>query len=255
MKGVVGMISENKVPEPLEKGILRSKNNVFTFKDATIRHDSTDLPLTHFIPKEIGVTVEKLLEMGYEHDCYGQEITNDNQIIELKVQDVVISDNCADYLVDVAHYVDDELKRFYKMDTFYNVKSREDLIGHLIAGLAPHTSAGVLGRIVGFTKALGCYAHPYFHSAKRRNCDSVAHHQRVNDCGCRATPSNHKFAFRNGHVASSAGVALDNHFVGAGTLKCLALGKACHKFGAVVGLVGATIISIGIDYYFVIAFT
>ena len=172
MKGVVGMISENKVPEPLEKGILRSKNNVFTFKDATIRHDSTDLPLTHFIPKEIGVTVEKLLEMGYEHDCYGQEITNDNQIIELKVQDVVISDNCADYLVDVAHYVDDELKRFYKMDTFYNVKSREDLIGHLIAGLAPHTSAGVLGRIVGFTKALGCYAHPYFHSAKRRNCDS-----------------------------------------------------------------------------------
>ena len=42
----------------------------------------------------------------------------------------------------------------------------------LVAGLAPHTSAGVLGRIVGFTKALGCYAHPYFHSAKRRNCDS-----------------------------------------------------------------------------------
>ncbi len=172
MKGVVGMISENKIPEPLEKGILRSKNNVFTFKDATIRHDSTDLPLTHFIPKEIGVTVEKLHEMGYDHDCYGQTITNENQIIELKVQDVVISDNCAEYLVNVAHYVDDELKRFYKMDTFYNVKSREDLIGHLIAGLAPHTSAGVLGRIVGFTKALGCYAHPYFHSAKRRNCDS-----------------------------------------------------------------------------------
>ena len=172
MKGVVGMISEIKIPEPLEKGILRSKNNVFTFKDATIRHDSTDLPLTHFIPKEIGVTVEKLHEMGYEHDCYGQEITNENQIIELRVQDVVISDNCADYLVNVANYVDDELKRFYKMDSFYNVKSREDLIGHLIAGLAPHTSAGVLGRIVGFTKALGCYAHPYFHSAKRRNCDS-----------------------------------------------------------------------------------
>lgn len=58
MKGVVGMISESKLPEPLEKGILRSKNEVFTFKDGTIRHDSTDLPLTHFIPKEIGVTVE-----------------------------------------------------------------------------------------------------------------------------------------------------------------------------------------------------
>lgn len=172
VKGVVGMISESKLPEPLEKGILRAKNEVYTFKDATIRHDSTDLPLTHFIPKEVGVTVEKLLEMGYEHDCYGQPITNEDQIIELKVQDVVISDNCADYLVNVANFIDDELVRFYDMDAFYNVKEKSDLIGHLIAGLAPHTSAGVLGRIVGFTKALACYAHPYFHSAKRRNCDS-----------------------------------------------------------------------------------
>ena len=74
VKGVVGMISEAKLPEPLEKGILRAKNEVFTFKDGTIRHDSTDLPLTHFVPKESGVTVEKLLEMGYEKDCYGNPI-------------------------------------------------------------------------------------------------------------------------------------------------------------------------------------
>ncbi len=172
MKGVVGMISESKLPEPLEKGILRSKNDVFTFKDGTIRHDSTDLPLTHFIPKEIGVTVEKLLEMGYTKDCYGNPIENEDQIIELRVQDIVISNNCADYLVRTANFIDDELERYYGMERFYNVKEKSDLIGHLVAGLAPHTSAGVLGRIVGFTKALCCYAHPYFHSAKRRNCDS-----------------------------------------------------------------------------------
>ena len=172
VKGVVGLISEDKLPEPLEKGILRAKNGVFTFKEGTIRHDSTDLPLTHFIPKEIGVTVEKLIEMGYTHDCYGQDIVSDDQIIELKVQDIVVSDNCGDYLVGVANFVDDLLERYYGMERFYNVKDKYDLIGHLIAGLAPHTSAGVLGRIVGFTKALGCYAHPYFHSAKRRNCDS-----------------------------------------------------------------------------------
>ena len=65
IKGVIGMISEEKFPEPLEKGILRSKNDVFTFKDATIRHDSTDLPITHFIPREIGVSPQKLVEMGY----------------------------------------------------------------------------------------------------------------------------------------------------------------------------------------------
>ncbi|MBQ2665376.1 DNA polymerase II large subunit [Methanobrevibacter sp.] len=172
VKGVIGMISESKLPEPLEKGILRAKHEVFTFKDGTIRHDSTDLPLTHFVPREIGVSVEKLKEMGYEHDCYGNPIENIDQIIELKVQDIVISDNCGEYLLRTAQFIDDELTRFYDMEPFYNVEEKSDLIGHLVAGLAPHTSAGVLGRIIGFTKALGCYAHPYFHSAKRRNCDS-----------------------------------------------------------------------------------
>jgi DNA polymerase II large subunit len=172
VKGVIGMISESKLPEPLEKGILRAKNDVFVFKDATIRHDSTDLPLTHFVPKEIGVSIDKLKSMGYEKDAYGSEIKDDDQIIELKVQDVVVSKNCGEYLVNVANFLDDLLEKFYSMDRFYNIGKKEDLIGHLIVGLAPHTSAGVLGRIVGFTNALACYAHPYFHSAKRRNCDS-----------------------------------------------------------------------------------
>jgi len=172
IKGVVGMISEDKFPEPLEKGILRSKNGVFTFKDATIRHDSTNLPLTHFIPREIGVSPEKLLDLGYTNDIHGDKIENADQMVEIKIQDVVISENCAEYLIRVSHFVDDLLEEFYELDRFYNVKTREDLVGQLIAGLAPHTSAGVLGRIVGFTKAACCYAHPYFHSAKRRNCDS-----------------------------------------------------------------------------------
>jgi len=38
-------------------------------------------------------------------------------------------------------------------------------------GLSPHTSAAVLCRIIGFTKANVGYGHPYFHTAKRRNCD------------------------------------------------------------------------------------
>ncbi|MDI6701834.1 DNA polymerase II large subunit [Methanothermobacter wolfeii] len=172
VKGVEGMISSDKFPEPLEKGILRAKNEVYTFKDATIRHDSTDLPLTHFTPAEVGVDVERLRELGYTEDCYGRELESSDQILELKVQDVVISENCADYLVRVANFVDDLLERFYGLERFYNVKRRDDLVGHLIAGLAPHTSAAVLGRIIGFTEASACYAHPYFHSAKRRNCDS-----------------------------------------------------------------------------------
>lgn len=172
IKGVIGMISEEKFPEPLEKGILRAKNDVFAFKDATIRHDSTDLPITHFIPREIGVSPEKLVEMGYTHDCYGEEIKNEDQIVEIKIQDVIISENCAEYLIRVSKFVDDMLENFYHVERFYNINEKEELVGHLVVGLAPHTSAGVLGRIVGFTKAAACYAHPYFHSAKRRNCDS-----------------------------------------------------------------------------------
>lgn len=172
IKGVVGMISEDKFPEPLEKGILRAKNGVFTFRDATIRHDSTNLPLTHFIPSEIGVSPQKLLEMGYTNDIHGNKIEDPDQMVEIKIQDVVISDHCAEYLIRVSHFIDDLLENFYGLERFYNIKTREDIVGQLIVGLAPHTSAGVLGRIVGFTKAACCYAHPYFHSAKRRNCDS-----------------------------------------------------------------------------------
>ena len=172
IKGVIGMISEEKFPEPLEKGILRAKNDVFTFKDATIRHDSTDLPITHFIPKEVGVTPAKLVELGYTHDCYGNILEHDDQIVEIKIQDVIISENCAEYFIRVSKFIDDLLENFYHQERFYNIKENEDLVGHLVVGLAPHTSAGVLGRIVGFTKAACCYAHPYFHSAKRRNCDS-----------------------------------------------------------------------------------
>ncbi|HIN08596.1 MAG TPA: DNA polymerase II large subunit, partial [Candidatus Poseidoniales archaeon] len=47
----------------------------------------------------------------------------------------------------------------------------EDLIGQLFICLSPHTSAGVLARLIGFTHAKVQYAHPYMHAAKRRNCD------------------------------------------------------------------------------------
>ncbi len=41
----------------------------------------------------------------------------------------------------------------------------------IVVALAPHTSGGVAGRIIGFTNAEACFAHPVFHAAKRRNCD------------------------------------------------------------------------------------
>ncbi len=171
VKGVIGMTSGYKFPEPVIKGILRAKNKVYVFKDGTIRFDATDLPLTHFIPREIGVSAEKIKELGYAEDYNGDILANEDQILELHVQDIIISRNAAPYLIRVTRFLDQLLQKFYELPPYYNVKKEEDLLGHLVIGLAPHTSAGVVGRIIGFVDAKVGYAHPYFHAAKRRNCD------------------------------------------------------------------------------------
>ncbi len=171
LKGVKGLLSSTKTPEPMEKGILRAKYQLYVFKDGTIRFDATNAPLTHFKPSEIGVTVEKLRKLGYTHDSNGKRLKDRNQVCELKVQDVIIPESCAEYLVEITHFIDDLLHRLYGLSPYYKVKKRDDLIGHLIIGLAPHTVAGVVGRVIGFTKASVCFAHPLWHNIKRRDCD------------------------------------------------------------------------------------
>ncbi len=170
-KGIIGLTNEFKVPEPIEKGILRARNGVLVYKTAEIRYDATDIPLTHFKPSEISTNVKILNNLGYNEAYDGTPLENENQIVELKVQDILLSDDCAEYLVKVARFIDDELENFYKIERFYNVSVRDDLIGHLVVGLAPHTSAGIIGRIIGFSPARSIYAHPFWHAAKRRNCD------------------------------------------------------------------------------------
>ncbi|MDO5853811.1 MAG: DNA polymerase II large subunit [Thermoplasmata archaeon] len=165
------LISKTKACEAIEKGILRQRNGVSCFKDGTIRFDMTDIPLTHFKPREIGLTIEKAHELGYVHDWNGDPLTDPEQICELKVQDIIPAKDCGDYLVRVAAYLDDELEKFYHLPRYYNVRNRFDLIGHITFGLAPHTSGGILCRIIGYADVRGCYGHPFFHAAKRRNCD------------------------------------------------------------------------------------
>ncbi|MEM2874631.1 MAG: DNA polymerase II large subunit [Candidatus Hadarchaeales archaeon] len=172
VKGVQGMTSDWKIPEPLEKGILRAKHGVQVFKDGTVRFDATNVPLTHFKPREIGVSVEKLVELGYTVDIDGNPLERDDQIVELKVQDVIISKSCAEYLLAASRFVDELLEKVYGLEPYYMAKDTRDLIGHIVLGLAPHTSVGIAGRIIGFVDASVCYAHPFFHAAKRRDCFS-----------------------------------------------------------------------------------
>ncbi len=160
-KGVKKLMSRNKVPEPLEKGMLRALHDVSTNKDGTCRYDMTDIPVTHFRAEEIGLPRDKLVRLGYE----------DADVNEIFTQDIIIPRDSAKYLLSVTQYVDDLLQKYYNVEPFYNCRKEEDLIGHLVIGLAPHTSGGIVGRIIGFSRVSGCYAHPFFHAAKRRNCD------------------------------------------------------------------------------------
>lgn len=171
LKGVKGLTNQTKTPEILEKGVLRAKHDLSVYKDGTIRFDATNAPLTHFKPCEIGVSIEKLKQLGYVHAVDGTPLTDDKQICELKLQDVVIPLKSAEYFIQVANFLDELLTKVYGLPPYYSVKRTEDLVGHLIVGLAPHTCAGVLGRIIGFTNLSLCYAHPVWHSAKRRDCD------------------------------------------------------------------------------------
>ncbi|OIB55578.1 DNA polymerase II large subunit [Natrialba sp. SSL1] len=171
LKGVKGLTSSNKVPEPIEKGILRAKHDVSAFKDGTVRYDMTDLPVTSVRASELDIDVGQLQALGYEEDIHGEPLVHEDQLVELNVQDIVLSDGAAEHMMQTADFIDDLLEQYYGLEPFYELEDRQDLVGELVFGMAPHTSAATVGRVIGFTSAAVGYAHPYFHAAKRRNCD------------------------------------------------------------------------------------
>ena len=171
VKGVKGLTSPGKTPELLEKGILRAAHGVSVYQDGTSRFDLTDLPLTHFRPGEVGLGLAEAHRLGYATDWRGAPLESPDQLVELCPQDIIVSRSCGRYLLELSRVVDEELVLLYGLEPFYRASRIEDLVGSLVVALAPHTSGGVAGRILGFTDAEACFAHPVFHAAKRRNCD------------------------------------------------------------------------------------
>ncbi len=177
IKGVKGVFNSSGDIEPLEKGILRSQYKLNVNKDGTVRFDAIEVPITHFKPKEIEVGIDKLKELGYDKDVYGKELTSNEQILQLRPQDIILptygdqNENASEVFFRVSQFIDDLMVRYYKREKIMNVNSKQDLIGKLVVGLAPHTSSGTVGRIIGFSKTQGLFAHPFFHAAMRRNCD------------------------------------------------------------------------------------
>ncbi len=177
IKGVRGTSNKDHTPENFIKGVLRAKHSIFVNKDGTTRYDMTELPLTHFKPKEISTSVDKLKELGYLKDIHGQPLEDPDQVLELRPQDVILptanklGESADDVLFRTAAFVDELLERLYQKKPFYNLDSREDLAGQLLIGLAPHISAGILCRLVGFSNIQAMIAHPLLHAAMRRDCD------------------------------------------------------------------------------------
>ncbi len=177
IKGVRGTANNSHITENLIKPILRAKHEIFVNKEGTTRYDCTEQPITHFKPKEIHTSVEKLKELGYDQDILGKELVDENQVLELFPQDVVLpgyddlEGSAPRVLFQTANFLDELMVKFYDAKPFYNLKSKEDLAGHLVVGLAPHTSAGLVGRIIGYSQTQGLLAHPMYHAGLRRDCD------------------------------------------------------------------------------------
>ncbi len=176
IKGVKGTSNKEHVVENLAKGVLRAMHDLCVNKDGTTRYDMTELPLTHFRPCEVATPVQLLLNLGYDKDILGFPLESSNQILELKPQDVILPSGFAEegadsVLLRISKFVDDELVCIYGQKKFYNIKSKNDLIGKLVIGLAPHISAGIVGRIIGFSRTQTLLAHPLFHAAMRRDAD------------------------------------------------------------------------------------
>ena len=64
LKGVLGLTNDMKIPERLEKVLLRQKYNLSVYRDGTIRYDATNVPLTHFKPKQVQTSIAKSPRTG-----------------------------------------------------------------------------------------------------------------------------------------------------------------------------------------------
>ena len=171
LRGVKGLMNRDKTAEPVEKGILRALHNVHIFKDGTSRFDATDIPMTHFYPKEVMVSVEKLRTLGYTKDYVGNELVEDTQLVEIEAPGRGDKQE-----LRRAHAQHSEVRRRSACQVLQDgaVLQRGQHTGHgrpvRHNACAAHQRRGaVQGNRL--HRREGGLAHPYTISARRRNCD------------------------------------------------------------------------------------
>ena len=178
VKGIRGTSSKGHSCELLTKGILRAKHRLNVNKDGTIRYDMTEMAITHFKPREVGTSVEKLRELGYSYDWEGAPLEHEDQVLIMFPHDVILpactisGDEPADAVfLRITQFVDDELEYLYGLPRFFNAKKTQDLIGILVVNIAPHICTATVGRLIGFSRNQTLLASPFMHAAMRRDCD------------------------------------------------------------------------------------
>src|SRR5665811_2587522 len=78
-----------------------------------------------FTPREISVPASKLVELRYD-------VKDDDQVVELAPQDIILSEDCGEWLLRVSKFIDDLLVKYYKRPPYYEADSKEELIGALV---------------------------------------------------------------------------------------------------------------------------
>lgn len=171
LRGVSTLKSKRKHSENFIKGVLRSYYGLNVYRDGSSRVSATNMILTHFKPSEINTSIEELKKLGYLLDFEGNKLESNEQLIELRENDIIINRTIAEYLLKVSQFVDNELKSLYNSKRYYRCKNIDDLKGNLIISTSKKNSFGIIGRIIGFCDAKVCYANPLWHSSKNTGVD------------------------------------------------------------------------------------
>jgi DNA polymerase II large subunit len=164
----------NKFPklesEPLNRVLLRAKYGLTVHKDGIIHLSVPNAPLSQFKAKEIKTSLTTLQDFGYYYDCNGAALQNNNQLINLKPTDVILSEKLIPDLLNTYKFIKEELSLIGKeLGSIKNI-DQNDLLGELIIGINNNFSVGVPGRIIGFTEALVCFAQSAWHASKGSRC-------------------------------------------------------------------------------------
>lgn len=157
--------------EPLIKGYFRSENGLFVTKDGTIRTTFCNAALTHFTPRMVHTSIDKLKLLGYHVDVCGAPLVNVDQVLTLKFNDAIVSYETANWFYKTAKFIDKLILHYYKGPLYYNFKDLQDMTGVLAMMISPHTSTAVLGRVIGYTNNFCVYTHPLSVTCRRRDAD------------------------------------------------------------------------------------